>query len=84
MHEAMAVYGNPSSLHARGREDKARIVCQCMNVTDHEIEDAVLEGARTFQELQEHTKLGTVCGQCEGKAREHLDAAIQKHFPPTA
>lgn len=68
-----------------GMEDKivkeeARIICQCMNVTDHEIEEAVLEGARTYYELQEHTKLGTVCGQCKDEAEKLLGDYIKKHF----
>lgn len=61
-------------------KEDARIVCQCMNVTDHEIEEAVLEGARTFYELQERTKLGTVCGQCEEEATRLLQEAVAKHF----
>ena len=47
---------------------------------DHEIEEAVLEGARTYQELQERTKLGTVCGQCQEEATELLKKYIAKHF----
>jgi nitrogen fixation NifU-like protein len=61
-------------------KEEARIVCQCMNVTDHEIEDAALEGARTFYELQERTKIGTVCGQCEEEATRLLGDYIRKHF----
>lgn len=61
-------------------KEEAKIICQCMNVTDHEIEEAVLEGVRTYLELQEHTKLGTVCGQCQDEAREFLKTYIQKHF----
>lgn len=61
-------------------KEEARLVCQCMNVTDHEIEHAVLEGARTFYELQEMTKLGTVCGQCKEEAEELLRQYIEKHF----
>ncbi|MCP4650787.1 MAG: iron-sulfur cluster assembly scaffold protein [PVC group bacterium] len=68
-----------------GQEDKiekeeAKIICQCMNVTDHEIEHAVLEGARTYYELQERTKLGTVCGQCKDDAERLLSEYIQKHY----
>ncbi len=62
------------------KEDKAKTICQCMNVTDHEIEDAVLEGVRTYLELQEHTKLGTVCGQCKDEATKLLSDYIKKHF----
>jgi nitrogen fixation NifU-like protein len=61
-------------------QETARIVCQCMNVTDHEIEHAVLEGARTYLELQEHTKLGTVCGQCKDDAIRLLTEYIKRHF----
>jgi len=61
--------------------EEARIVCQCMNVTDHEIENAVLEGARSYIELQEMTKLGTVCGQCKDEATRLLGEYIQKNFP---
>jgi len=62
------------------KEDKAKTICQCMNVTDHEIEDAVLEGVRAYFELQEHTKLGTVCGQCKDEATKLLGDYIKKHF----
>jgi nitrogen fixation NifU-like protein len=60
-----------------GREDKivreqAVIVCQCMNVTDKDIERAVKDGAHTYEELQYRTKLGTVCGQCKLKAEDLL------------
>ncbi|MBF0478211.1 MAG: iron-sulfur cluster assembly scaffold protein [Candidatus Omnitrophica bacterium] len=62
------------------QKEEARTICQCMNVTDHEIEDAVLEGARTYVELQEKTKLGTVCGQCKDEAIELMEGYIKKHF----
>ena len=61
-------------------KEEARTICQCMNVTDQEIEHAVLEGARTFYELQERTKLATVCGQCKDEANAVMDEYIKKHF----
>lgn len=73
-------YFKKNDMHGRVREDKARIICQCMNVTDHEIEESVLEGARTYFEVQEHTKLGTVCGQCEKEATRLIEKYIKKHF----
>ncbi|MBU0469723.1 MAG: iron-sulfur cluster assembly scaffold protein [Candidatus Omnitrophica bacterium] len=60
--------------------DKTIVICQCMNVTDHEIEESVLEGARTYLELQEHTKIGTVCGQCKDESIKLLKEYIKKHF----
>lgn len=62
------------------QKDKARIVCQCMNVTDHEIEQAVLDGARTFYQLQERTKISSVCGQCKPEAAHLLEKYVKKHF----
>ncbi len=61
-------------------KEKAKIICQCMNVTDKEIEYAILEGAKTYYELQERTKLGTVCGQCKDEAIRLMDEYIKKHF----
>ncbi len=59
---------------------EARVVCECMNVTDKEIEEAVLDGARTLLELQEKTKAGTVCGKCKENIIELLDRYKASHF----
>ncbi len=61
-------------------KEKAHLVCKCMNITEREIEQAVLDGARTLYELQERTKLGTVCGQCKEEANVLLHDYIKKHF----
>lgn len=68
-----------------GMEDKVRgeeerVVCKCMDITDQEIEHAVLEGARTFYELQERTKVGTGCGECQEEVTQLLEAYKEKHF----
>ncbi len=73
-------YYERSNMPDKIRKEKAKIICQCMDVTDHEIERAVLEGVRTYLELQEHTKLGTVCGQCKDQATSLLQQYIHKHF----
>jgi nitrogen fixation protein NifU and related proteins len=62
------------------KQEQAKIVCQCMNITDHDIEEAVLEGARTYYEVQERTKLGTVCGQCKDEAELLLEKFKHIHF----
>jgi len=73
-------YYTNNGMREKVKTEEAKIVCQCMNVTDHEIEDAALEGVRTYLELQEHTKLGTVCGQCKTQAEKLLAGYIKKHF----
>lgn len=64
------------------REEGARVVCSCMNVTDLEIEQAILDGARTFYELQERTKVSTVCGECRDEVQQLLEFYMNKHFAP--
>lgn len=73
-------YYRRNNMPEKVREEKAKTICQCMNVTDHEIENAVLEGVRTYLGLQEYTKLGTVCGQCKDEAMQLLNKYKKKHF----
>jgi nitrogen fixation NifU-like protein len=47
-------------------------ICQCMGITDKDIENAFNNGARTWESLQQATKIGTVCGTCKEKAMELL------------
>jgi nitrogen fixation NifU-like protein len=47
------------------KKETSKVVCQCMNVTAEEIEHARAHGAKTYEQLQEQTKVGTVCGQCK-------------------
>jgi nitrogen fixation NifU-like protein len=80
MRAAINDYYKRNGLENKIKKEKTKIVCQCMNVTDREIENSVLEGAHTYLELQEHTKLGTVCGQCKEEALELLDKYKKKYF----
>lgn len=41
-----------------------KIVCNCMEVTNGMIKEAVEKGASTLEEVQEATGAGTVCGAC--------------------
>lgn len=66
-----------SHLEKQGREgefkgEDAVVICTCLNITDKDIEEAVKNGARGWHELQEATKIGTVCGGCKTKAEELL------------
>lgn len=44
--------------------DDQEIICVCMSVSVKDIKKAIEEGARTFQEIQDKTGAGTVCGVC--------------------
>lgn len=52
--------------------EEVEVVCNCLNVTEKDIEEAYKAGDRTWQDLQERTKIGTACGSCKQKALELL------------
>jgi nitrogen fixation protein NifU and related proteins len=62
------------------KQEKEHIICQCLGITDTEIENAVLEGARNYYQLQERTKIGTVCGKCKEKSLKLLEEYKAKYF----
>lgn len=73
-------YYQENGMSEKVTTQEATIVCQCMNVSDHDIEEAVLEGARTLLELQEHTKIATGCGGCKDEAVVIMNQYIEQHF----
>ena len=40
------------------------VICSCLNVTRGMIQEAVHNGAKTLEEVQDATSVGTVCGAC--------------------
>jgi nitrogen fixation protein NifU and related proteins len=80
LRSAINDYYERNGLTEKVKREEARVVCNCMNVTDHEIEEAVLEGARTFYELQEKTKVSTVCGECKDEVERLLEFYKNRHF----
>jgi nitrogen fixation NifU-like protein/NifU-like protein len=73
-------YYRKNGMEDRIKTQGAKVVCECMQVTDDDIEHAVLDGARSFLELQEMTKIGTGCGECQENAQAVMSGYIQKHF----
>lgn len=65
---------------SRIKENKAKIICNCLNVTDHEIEELVLDGVDDFEILQEKTKIATGCGDCKEQAELIFNQYIKKYF----
>ena len=47
-------------------------ICHCLGITDKDIENAFQNGARSWEDLQQATKIGTVCGNCKTKALDLL------------
>ena len=47
-------------------------ICHCLAITDKDIENAFQKGARSWDDLQKATKIGTACGSCKEKAANLL------------
>jgi len=73
-------YFRKSKQENRITKDKAKIICECLHVTDHEIEDAVLEGKLTYEEVQKKTKCGTGCGTCKPRIEELIEQYKIQYF----
>jgi NifU-like protein involved in Fe-S cluster formation/bacterioferritin-associated ferredoxin len=61
-------------------DETATIVCECLDVTDKEIEEEVLEGVADFETLQERTKISTGCGNCRETAEALFNSYRAKYF----
>ncbi len=53
-------------------KEEGTVICTCLGITDKDLETAYQNGARSWEDLQQATKIGTVCGGCKGKAMELL------------
>ena len=55
-----------------------KVVCNCLNVTNGMIKDAVDAGASTLEEVQEKTGAGTVCGACLEEIQRVVDFFVKE------
>jgi len=80
LQQAINNYYHDIGMDDRVDDAESRILCECLNVSEDEIEHSVLEGARNYYQLQEMTKAGTSCGKCENDVKERLAFYLDKHF----
>jgi nitrogen fixation protein NifU and related proteins len=73
-------YYTRNGLLNKVQHQKERIICECMGITEGDLAHAVLEGAKTYIELQERTKMGTVCGKCKEKSILALEKYKKEYF----
>ena len=55
-----------------------KVVCNCLNVTNGMIKDAVDAGASTLEEVHEKTGAGTVCGACLEEVQRVVDFFVKE------
>jgi NAD(P)H-nitrite reductase large subunit len=60
------------------KEENSKIVCGCFNVTEQDIKNAIRNGAKSFEEVQAVTKVGTGCGKCVESNKAFVDQLLAK------
>ena len=60
------------------RETEKEIICKCLNIDRHAIEDAIAHGASTVEKVAEAT--GATTGACGGeRCRPLIEGMLLKH-----
>jgi len=55
-------------------------VCLCKSVTDHEIKEAVDNGVTSFEAMQNHLSVSTVCGACTCEVKDIIKKKLSKQI----
>ncbi|MBE5926610.1 MAG: (2Fe-2S)-binding protein [Lachnospiraceae bacterium] len=55
-----------------------KVVCNCMNITNGMIKEAVDAGATTLEDVQEQTGASTVCGACLEDVQRLVDFFVSE------
>jgi NifU-like protein involved in Fe-S cluster formation/bacterioferritin-associated ferredoxin len=61
-------------------EEGKRVIDKELGITDKDIEEAVLSGAKTFEEVQKKTKVGIHDKSCIPEVKELIRFYREKHF----
>jgi bacterioferritin-associated ferredoxin len=59
-------------------------VCACRAITDHQIEAAARDGARTLDEVEERLGVGRECGGCVPLIEDALQQALTEILASSA
>ncbi len=63
---------------SKSTDAKNKIICECLDVSERELDLAIGAGDRTFEEFQRRTKAGTGCGKCVKKIEKMLKEKFEK------
>ncbi|MBC2580049.1 (2Fe-2S)-binding protein [Clostridium sp. DJ247] len=58
--------------------DNNKVVCGCINVTVQDLKNAIKNGAKSFEEVQAVTNVGTGCGMCIHNVKVLVDELLAK------
>lgn len=63
-------------LKGENRMDNNKVVCGCFNVTVQDLNNAIKNGAKSFDDVQAATKVGTGCGNCVENNKTLVDEIL--------
>lgn len=80
LRKAINDYFKKSGQNERIVIEGAKVIDKVLNITDHDIEEAVLDGAHDFEAVQERTKVGTGDPDCIPEAEQLTRFYFEKYF----
>lgn len=80
LRSAINDYFKKTGQHDRVIVEQGRLIDKVLKVTDHDIEEAVLEGADTLEKVQEKTKVGTGDPACIPEVEQLIRFYREKYF----
>lgn len=80
LRSAINDYLRKTNQDARVEVEHGRLVDRVVKVTDHDIEEAVLDGAWTLEAVQRKTKVGTGDPSCIAEVEQLIRFYKEKHF----
>lgn len=78
--EAINNYFEKTGQDERVKRDRVRVIDKKSGTTDHDIEEAVLEGAQTFEDVQRKTKVGIGNTKIQQDVEQLIRHYTEKYF----
>ena len=80
LREAINNYFEKTGQDDRVKRDRVRVIDKKSGTTDHDIEEAVLEGAQTFEDVQRKTKVGVGNMKIQQDVEQLIRHYTEKYF----
>lgn len=65
-------------LKGKNKMNNNKVVCECFKVTEQDLEQAIKNGAKSFEDVQAITKVGTGCGKCTDSVKTLVNDLLLK------
>ncbi|MTV50416.1 (2Fe-2S)-binding protein [Heliobacillus mobilis] len=58
--------------------DTNKVVCKCKKITYGDLKNAIENGAKSFKNVKEVTKVATDCKKCKDKVKNLVNQLLEK------